>query len=266
MKLLPISVTVRGEAFAAVDAGDGPPVLLVHGFPLDHTMWSAQLEELRRDHRVIAPDLRGFGGSVVSDGAVEMGRHAEDLADLLDALGVREPVVLCGLSMGGYVAFAFVQRHARRLAGLVLCDTKATADDAAAAEGRLQMAERVLADGNASVAEAMLPKLLGPETLASRPGVVAAVRRMILSAPPRGIAAAQRGMARRPDVTALLARIAVPTLAIVGEHDAIAPPATMRALAAAIPGSRFVQVAGAGHIAPMESPDAVNAALREFLR
>lgn len=259
------TATVAGEPFAVVDRGRGPPLLLVHGFPFDHRMWAAQIEALSGTHRVIAPDLRGFGGSVVSPGTVPMERHADDLAALLEVLDERRPVVLAGFSMGGYVAFAALRRRALRLAGLVLCDTRAIPDDAAGVRSRHELADRVLEQGAAVVAEAMLPRLLAPATPSARPDVVAAARTMMEAAAPEGVAAALRGMAARPDARPGLGAIAVPTLVLCGAHDAIASPDEMAELAAAIPSARFVSVPGAGHLAPMERPEAVSWALAAFL-
>lgn len=259
------SLRVGGDTFALLDEGRGPPVLLVHGFPLDHTMWSAQIAALTPRHRVLAPDLRGFGGSVVTEGTVTMPQFADDLAALLDALDITERVTYVGFSMGGYIAWPFVQRHARRLNGLVLCDTRAVGDTPEGAEGRLAMADRVEAEGAKVAADAMLPKLLAPGRAERDPQLAATLRATMLATDPRGIAAAQRGMAQRADATPKLRDLNLPTLVIVGEHDAIAKRDEMRALAKAIPRSRFVEVPGAGHTAPMEEPDAVNVALLSFV-
>src|SRR5687768_11766912 len=153
--------------------GNGSPLLLVHGFPLDHSMWRGQLTALAGTHRVIAPDLRGFGGSSVTTGAVTMEQYSDDLAGLLDALSIAEPVVFCGLSMGGYVAWQFALRHRVKLSKLILCDTRAIADTREAAEGRLKTAEKVLAEGASVVADAMLPKLFAPETATKHPALIA---------------------------------------------------------------------------------------------
>ena len=259
-------LSIGGESFAVQDEGRGPPVLLVHGFPLDHTMWAAQVAALAPRHRVIAPDLRGFGGSVVTPGKVTMDRMADDLAALLDALGVAEPVTFAGFSMGGYVGWPFLRSHRRRVARLVLCDTRAVADTAEAAKGRLAMADKVEAEGSAVAADAMLSKLLAPGRAERDPALAARVREVILATDARGIAAAQRGMAERADARADLPLLDLPTLVIVGEHDAISTRGEMSALAAEIPGARLVEVAGAGHTTPMEDPAAVSAALAEFLR
>lgn len=258
-------VQAGGCRFQVFDRGQGPPLLFVHGFPLDHTMWSGQLEHFAATHRVIAPDLRGFGRSDATPGLVTMEQMADDCAALLDALGVAGPVTYCGLSMGGYVGWQFVRKYAPRLRGLVLCDTRAVPDSPEAADNRRKLAAHVLAHGTEAVASAMLPKLFAPATVETHPELVEATRRVILAAQPAGVAAAQEGMAARPDARPLLASIRVPTLVVVGEADAISPPQEMRELAGAIAGSRFVALAGAGHMAPLEQPERFNAALAEFL-
>ncbi|MBX9789600.1 MAG: alpha/beta hydrolase [Pirellulales bacterium] len=249
------------------DQGSGPPILFVHGFPLDHSMWRGQLaaSPLAGRFRLIAPDLRGFGSSSVTPGTVGMHEMADDLAALLDTLQIREPVVFVGLSMGGYVAWRFWERHAHRVRALVLCDTRSAPDTPEAAQGRRQFAASVLAEGTAPVATAMLPKLFAEQTATRQPEIVQAMEDVIVRTAPEGIAAALRGMAERPDATPLLATIRVPTLVLVGEHDAISPPAEMRKIADGIAGAQFVEVPDAGHMAPLENAAAVNAALVNFL-
>jgi pimeloyl-ACP methyl ester carboxylesterase len=214
---------------------------------------------------VIAPDLRGLGRSPAADGKVTMEQFADDLAALLDGLGIAEPVVFCGLSMGGYIALQFWHKHRARLRGLVLCDTRAAADTPAAAAARLTLADRVLLEGPEPLVEIMLPRLFGAATCRQRPDVVEELQSVMMGTDPRGIAAAARGMAERPDMTGLLGQIACPTLVVVGQHDAISPPAEMRGMAEAIPGAKFVEIPDVGHMSPLENPTAVNAALAEFL-
>lgn len=257
--------TLHGFSLATTDQGSGLPVVLVHGFPLDHAMWDAQITALSARQRVLAPDLRGFGESGVTEGTVTMEQFADDLADLLDAAGIREPAVLCGLSMGGYVAFEFWRKYAARLRGLVLCDTRANADTPEAAANRRQTAQRVLAEGPAFLAETMIPKLLAPGTLQTRPDIVNTLRQMILSCNAGGVAAASRGMAERMDFTPHLAEIRCPTLVLVGSKDAISTAEEMRAMAGKIPGAKFVAIEGAGHMSPMERPAEVSAAIGAFL-
>lgn len=258
------SVSVNGVRLNVFDEGKGTPVLFVHGFPLTHAMWQGQFALADR-YRVIAPDLRGFGASEVVPGTTTMSQLADDCAALLDALDVREPIVFCGLSMGGYVAWQFVKRHATRLRGLVLCDTKAAADTPEAAETRRKMAEHVLKHGTSDVAGMMLPKLFAEASFKDQSGVVAAVRTMIERTDRQGLAAAQRGLAEREDVRPWLSTIQVPTLAVCGRHDVISPVEEMRDFTAMIPGAKFEIIEGAGHMAAMELPQAFNTLLTAFI-
>lgn len=260
------SLKINGIRLNLIDEGAGPPLVFLHGFPLDHSMWDGQRREFRSSHRVILPDLRGLGRSEVSPVPVTMDLFADDVAALLDNLGIAEPVILCGLSMGGCIAFAFVRRHAQRLRGLILCDCRAVADTAEMVANRRRLAEKVLSDGPTAAAEAMLPRLFGPTTNEKQPQVVDAVRNVILASSSRGIAAAQLSLADRPDSTPTLPEIKVPTLIVVGEHDVISPPAEMQGIAAAIPGATAVVIPGAGHMAPLEKPDDVNRAIREWMQ
>ncbi len=262
------TLDVNGAPMAVADRGDGPPLVLVHGFPLDHSMWDAQVAGLSRRYRVVAPDLRGFGNTVEAslgqDGVVTMEQFADDLSGLIDAMELGGQVILGGLSMGGYIALAFCRKYAARLRGLILCDTRAEPDTPEAAALRLATADRVLREGAGFLADTMLPKLLASKTLAERPEIVAAARQMMLANDRGGMAAALRGMARRPDSTPLLSTIACPTLVLVGQEDKLSPPEQMEALAGRIPNSRFSVIPHAGHLAPVEQPGAVTAAIEGF--
>ena len=194
-----------------------------------------------------------------------MDQYADDLAGLLDGLAIREPVVLCGLSMGGYIAFQFWRRYAARLRGLILCDTRAAADTPEAAAARHGMAERVLREGPAPLVESMLPRLFAETTRQRQPQVVEQLRQVMMAGDPRGMAAAARGMAERPDMTPMLGEIRCPTLVLVGQNDVISTPAEMRGIAEAIPGAKFVEIPAAGHLAPLENAAEVNAAIAKFL-
>lgn len=257
--------TVNGIGLAYVDRGAGLPLVLVHGFPVDHAMWRFQIEALSKRHRVIAPDLRGFGQSDVTEGEVTMEQFADDLAGLLEALRIDEPIVLCGLSMGGYIAFAFWRKYAARLGALILCDTRAAADTPETAAGRRSLAENVVMEGMAPVAETMAPRIFAESTFQEQPALIEAIRRKVLAADPRAVAATSRGMALRPDMTGRLGEISCPTLVIVGRHDAISPPDEMRSIAERIPVARFVEISNAGHLSPLENPTDVNAAMEDFL-
>ncbi|PHS03254.1 MAG: alpha/beta hydrolase [Blastopirellula sp.] len=245
--------------------GEGTPLLLVHGFPLDHTMWAAQMEFFAQTHLVITPDLRGFGKSADSSEIVTMRQFADDLAAMLDTLSIHEPIALCGLSMGGYIGLQFARHYQDRLDRLILLDTRSAADDELIAGARRQMANTVLADGMSSVPGAMIPKLLSPATRHNCPEVVETLTEMILRQFPAAVAAAQRGMAERPSSDDLLSQIDLPTLVLCGQHDSITPVAEMLSMAERIPHAEFAVIENAGHMTPMENPNAVNQHLAAFL-
>lgn len=251
------------------DAGSGQPVVLLHGFPLDHSMWTPQIAELSKECRIIAPDLRGFGQSTLTledaENGVEMHQYAEDVAALLDKIGLKEPVILCGFSMGGYVLWQFALRYPKRVRAVVLCDTRAVADSNEAREGRIKTAEAVMESGLNSLIESMLPKLLSKVTLTQRPEVVSQVTQMMRSCEPAAVAAALRGMAAREDVTGELAKITQPALIIVGSEDVISPPAEMRGMAELLPHVQFVEIPESGHMTTLENPGAVTESLQRFV-
>ncbi len=253
-----------GDVTLAVDSrGDGPALLLVHGFPLDRTLWAPQVATLARWRR-IAPDLRGAGASDAPEGGYSMAAYADDLAGLLDRLHVDRAVV-AGLSMGGYVAFEMWRRHRQRIMGLILVDTRAEADSADGRRRRDEMIAVARAQGAPAIAERMLPQLLGRSTRVAQPQVVEQVRGMISRAPVPGLVGALGAMRDRPDSTPLLGSIDVPTLVIVGEEDDVTPPTLSRAMAAAIPGATITAIPGAGHLSPLEAPTAVTRVMAEFL-
>ncbi|MFM8250741.1 MAG: alpha/beta fold hydrolase [Planctomycetota bacterium] len=258
-------VQLADAALAVVDEGAGEPIVFLHGFPLDHSMWRHQAEFLASRYRVIVPDLRGFGQSDGVREVLTMEACADDVAQLLERLDITQPVTLVGLSMGGYVAFQFWRRHPQKLRRLVLCDTRSVADAPEVARGRLQMAERVLQEGSQVIAEGMIGRLLYESLPPQHRLLVDELRAVIERADPRAVAAAQRGMAVRPDVTAWLSEIRVPTLVLCGERDVISPREEMQALAAAIPASHWAAIPAAGHLPSLEQPAAVNQALLAFL-
>ena len=255
---------VRGIRVAYDDAGRGEALVLLHGFPFDRSMWRGQSRDLGERCRVIAPDLRGLGETPLGYAEVTMGEMAEDVAALLDALGV-ERAVLGGLSMGGYVAFEFFRRFPRRVRALVLADTRPQADADDARRTREETARRALADGMEPIADSMLPKLLSASTREREPEVVGRVRAMMLGTSPEGAAAALRAMAARRDQTDLLSSIDVPTLIVVGVEDAITPPSDAEAMAAKIKGARLVRIEGEAHLSNVERPEEFNRALGDFV-
>lgn len=254
-----------GIKFAYDDAGSGPAVVLLHGFPFNRSMWSEQVSALQRDFRVIAPDLRGHGESEVTAGVNTMETMARDIAALLDQLQVSH-TVLGGQSMGGYVALAFARLFPERLQALVLVDTRPQGDTAEAKQTRAVQAEKVLNEGMKPIADGMLPKLVTPETLTNRAQVAQRVNEMMLSTPPEGAAAALRGMAERLDHTTFLSHINVPTLIVVGREDPITPLADSELMHEKIAGSRLEIIENAAHVSNLEQPERFNNVLSEFLR
>jgi pimeloyl-ACP methyl ester carboxylesterase len=260
-----VTLARRGLTLAYDDQGAGRPLVLLHAFPLDREMWRTQLGPLSASARVLAPDLPGFGHSTAGTDPFTIDSAADTVLDFLDAAGVSGRVVLGGLSMGGYIALAFARRHPDRLAGLILADTRSEPDDAAGRAKRDEMIALARSAGAAAVIGQMLPKMLGEQTQRTRPEVVETVRAIASRQSAATIAAALAALRDRPDATAALDRITVPVLVLVGEHDAITPPAMAQALAAKIPGARLVTIPGAGHLSNLENPDAFAAAVREFV-
>jgi len=257
---------VRGIELAYEVSGAGTPVVLLHGFPFNRTLWREQVEALGERYRVVTLDLRGHGETTATRDAATMEEMAEDVAALLDELGVTARVVLGGLSMGGYVALAFARLFPERTRALVLADTRAQADTDEARAAREETALRALDEGMHTIADAMLPKLLAPATLAARPEIVARVREMIMNTDSQGAASALRGMAVRRDQTNFLREINCPALIIVGSLDSITPTADAELMHREIRGSRLEIIEGAGHVSNIERPAEFNRALEKFLR
>jgi 3-oxoadipate enol-lactonase len=259
------NIRIDDIQMAYTDEGEGRPIVLIHGYPFNRSLWTEQIAALSSAYRVVAPDLRGFGQSEASAGAVTMNRMAQDVALLMDHLGIARATI-GGLSMGGYVALAFYKQFASRVRALILADTRPQADTEEGKQTRAQQAEKALAEGMAGIADAMLPKLLTPETVSKHPDMVKRIRDMMLRTKPEGAAAALLGMAERDDQTALLAKITVPALILVGAEDAITPLADSQKMSQAIPGSRLVVIENAGHVSNLERTEQFNDAVLDFLR
>lgn len=262
-----VIVTGRAMAFDAVrpERDGGDTLLLVHGHPFDRSMWQAQLPPVAAaGWGVIAPDLRGYGASAVTPGRVTLDEFADDLAALLDVLGI-DDVVVGGLSMGGQIAMAFAERHPQRLRGLVLAATFPRVDTAAVRAARLTTADRLERDGLHAFAAEVLPKMLAAGTIADQPDVAAFVLRMMQAAPARGAAAALRGRADRRPYAPVLAVTTVPALIVVGDEDAFTTRADAEEMHALLAGSDLVWMTGVGHMPNLERPAAFNDALVQFL-
>lgn len=245
------------------DVGSGLPVVFLHAFPLNRTMWDPQVTALVAECRCIAIDLRGLGDSAARP-PYTMDRYADDVAAVLDTLQIARAVIV-GLSLGGYIAFALWRRHRERVRALVLADTKATADDAETIARRQSLIELAQTEGSTAVANRQIPGLVGKTTRDRRPDIYDAVHRLIAQAPVEGIIGANEAMMGRPDSTALCKTIDVPTLVVAGDEDVLTPPKDCRKLSAQIPGSRLEILHQAGHLSNVERPAAFNTVLSEFL-
>lgn len=261
-------VAAGGTSLAVHTAGSGLPLVLLHAFPLDHSMWAFQ-EPLAEQVRLVVPDLRGFGGS---DEALpeSIAALADDVVALLDAIHVAGPAVICGISMGGYVAQHVAARHPDRVAAVILVATKLEADSAEARAGRTDLAAKVGRLGLGILADAMIPRLLADSAEARRaPGradVESLLRRTILAQRVDSVQTALAALGARPDMTEPLRRLRPPALLVAGAEDAITAPECLERAEAIIPRAKLLIVPAAGHMVPLEQPEVFNAAVLEFLR
>ncbi|MBI2149502.1 MAG: alpha/beta fold hydrolase [Acidobacteria bacterium] len=256
-----MKVQIKSGTMNYLDRGTGPAVLLIHAFPLNHAMWQPQIAPLAADHRVIAPDVRGFGESVpASPWTIE--DLCNDLDELLETLGVEECAV-AGVSMGGYIALPFWVKYPKRVRKLVLSNTRARADNDAEKAARNDMIAALEQKGASILPERMLSRLLQPNP---KPDVASAVRGMIVQAGVSAAIHAVMAMRDRPDSSTALRRITCPTMVLTGENDVIIRVDDCRAMAESIPGSRFVTIPRSGHLSSLENPEDFNRALLDFLR
>jgi len=257
---------INDTNLAYTDHGVGLPVIFLHAFPLNRGMWDGDIAALlsEQHYRLVSLDWRGFGESDIPNDISTMELFADDVAGLMDQLGI-EKAVLCGLSMGGYAAFAFLRKYPQRLSGLILADTKPSADTPEAQANRENVAQLAESKGTGAIADLQLPRLLSDYTRQYHPEVEIRVRQMIESATAQGIAAASRGMALRSDSSELLANIACPTLVIVGEQDVLTPPAIAQEYATKIVGAQYVVIPQVGHLSNLEQPDTFVSVVGGFL-
>ncbi len=253
---------VRTATYGDVTAD--PPLVLLHAFPLDASMWDGVVQGLRGLGRVVTVDLPGFGAAPLPTAAPSLDAVADAVVAALDALG-HPRATFAGCSMGGYVALAVARRHPDRVAGLGLVDTKAEADGDEARANRERIALAVLGEAGTRALLPMLDTLLGATTHAGRPDVVATVGALVRGADPAAVAWAQRAMAGRPDSTAPLPGLRVPAAVVVGEEDGVTGPDQARAMAAALPDAVLTVLPAAGHLSPVERPEPVAAALAGLL-
>ncbi|MBI5672124.1 MAG: alpha/beta fold hydrolase [Nitrospirae bacterium] len=255
---------VNGITLAYNDQGSGLPIIFLHAFPLNRTMWAEQEKAFSSQFRVVTIDLRGHGESDAPLCRYTLDQAADDVIGLLDHLSIRQAIFV-GLSMGGYVLFALYRKYADRVKGLVLADTRAQADTAEGKEARFQMAQTAYQKGPSAIADIMIPKLLSPATVQTKPGLVRHVRAMIEGNPISGIAGDLMAMAERPDSVTLLKHITCPTQIIVGELDLPTPPSDAKLMADLIPNARLAIIPVAAHLSNLEQPDQFNETISAFV-
>lgn len=245
--------------------GAGTPVVFIHGFPLDGRMWEPQVNELGASRRLIVPDLRGFGQSDVPEdrSAYSLDEFADDVKAVLDDGGV-EKAIVCGLSMGGYVTFAFLRRYRDAVSGLVLADTRAEPDGPEAKDKRTSQQEQVSKEGPRGLIDALPGALTSERSRAKNSNLVPLLEKL-MDNPGAGYIGALEAMKQRPDSSGDVASIDVPTLIVVGEDDALTPPDAARTMHEAIGGSQMVVIPEAGHFSNLEAPDDFNRALGSWL-
>jgi len=248
-------------------SGTGQTIVFLHPFPMDHRLWQSQIEHFAPHHQVLTPDLRGFGDS---DGfgaqTPSIEQMADDLNALLDVLKITEPIILCGLSIGGYVALRFAQKYFSRLQGLVICDSRAQADTDETKAGRDRMIAFAKEYTPAEIVQKVLSGLLGKTSLRTRPELVERVQEIGSSQSRQAILDALVALRDRPDATDWLPQIAIPTLLIFGEEDALAPSHVIETLHTGLPQSELIKLPQAGHFSNLEQPELFNAALENFLQ
>jgi len=261
-----LKIRVNSIDLAYDDHGIGQPVIFLHAFPLNRSMWEGQVMALLNEQkfRLVALDWRGFGESDIDANVSTLEMFADDVVGLMDALGM-EQAVLCGLSMGGYATFAFLRKYPQRVKALIFADTRPAADTDESKANREKLAQLADAEDIDAIADWQVPLLLAEHTRQYHAEVEVRVRHMIDAATPLGIAAAARGMAQRADSTELLAHITCPTLVLVGEQDVLTPPDVAQTYASLISGAQFVVLPRAGHLSSLEQPEAFFEAIRNFL-
>jgi 3-oxoadipate enol-lactonase len=258
------SIEHQGADLRYLVRGEGAALVFVHGHPFDSSMWRPQIDEFASSMRVIVPDLRGYGHSSAQGSTTSLSVFADDLAALLDHLGA-DDAVMCGLSMGGQIVMQFLSTYPARVRGLILADTTPQGETEDSARERRAMAGRLEREGMESYAREVLPMMVDPDNIRDLPAVADHVMAMMLNAPPRGAAAAQRGRAERPDYWDVLAGATQPALVVVGENDEYTPVSVAQRMAAELHQASVTVVPGCAHLPNLERPDRFNAEVRQFL-
>jgi 3-oxoadipate enol-lactonase len=259
-----MQIQLQNVRLAYDDLGQGLPLLFIHGYPLNRRMWQPQISGLANQFRVLALDLRGHGESQTMPSPYSMSMLANDCDEFLDRLGIQWPVVICGLSMGGYVVFEFYRQHPNRVAGMVLAATRPGPDTPEGQANRDKSAALARQQGVSVIAETMLPRLMSPVTYQKRPELVSHVKTILESISLEGVIGDLLGMKERSDSTPTLPEIRVPTLVLHGADDQIVPLQEAEKMQEAIPNARLEVLSEAGHLLNLEQPEGFNRFIKDF--
>ncbi|MBI1806664.1 MAG: alpha/beta fold hydrolase [Ignavibacteria bacterium] len=243
----------------------GIPVVFIHGFPFNKSMWKPQVDALKKDYYVITYDVRGHGASDVGDGQYTVEYFVDDLIGLLDHVKISRAVVV-GLSMGGYIALRAIERNPERFRGVILCDTRSEADNNEGKIKRANQAKAVQTDGLRKFAESFVKVVFYEKTFETNPRAVEMIREIIERSDPRAVVGTIIALAGRTDSTSALYTINVPTLILVGQHDGLTPPSASHAMKEKIPKAELHVIPNAAHLSNLENPEEFNTHLANFLK
>lgn len=257
--------TINGLSVNTFGKPENKPIIFIHGFPLDFTMWQNQIDVLKEDYYCIAYDVRGLGESYVGDGQYTMEFYVEDLFSIIEGLQLQKPA-LCGLSMGGYIGLRAAERNQELFGALILCDTKSDADDNAAKLKRSSNINMINTEGIKKFIDNFIPNCLADETIEEQKELFDSILNKSYQHNPTGVKGAILAIMSRTDTSSFLPQIKIPTLILCGSFDKLTPPQVMRSMSEKIPDSEFAIIPRAGHFSPLENPEAVNDLIKGFLK
>lgn len=262
-----ITINTSNQTVSYIDEGlvNASAIIFIHGFPLNKTMWNKQVGELKENYRVIAYDIRGHGNSEAGNDDFSMELFVKDLIGLMDALKI-DKTILCGFSMGGYIALNAIENYPGRFNALLLCDTNCTADSPEAKVSRMKAIESIMNDGLEQYAAESLKKLFAPVSFSKHLGDIAIVKKMILGTSKQSLFKTLHALANRSETCSKLHQIKVPVLIMVGKEDVITPSDVALSMHKKIKGSTIHMIDHAGHLSNMENPDQFNEQLKKFLK
>lgn len=260
-----MKIIINGITVNLIGESKNQPIIFIHGFPFDQSMWINQIKALKNNYYCISYDLRGLGESYVGDGQYTMEFYVDDLFTLINELEIDKPI-LCGLSMGGYISLRAVERSQEIFKGLILCDTKSEADDNAGKLKRSAAINLINTEGLIKFTDAFVTNCFSDETPLEQEKLFYDTLYKAGQHNPLGVKGAIFALLSRTDTTSNLSSIKIPTLLLCGSFDKLTPPTIMRIMSEKISNSEFAIIPQAGHMAPLENPDCVNDLILGFLK